>query len=315
MPTPSPEASDSGQGPAALQRDAPVVNDAAERGIRAAQLAMLVNAGLAIAKLAAGLLGSTYALVADAVESTADIFSSSVVWGSLKISARDPDEEYPFGYGKAEPLAAAVVALLIIVAAIGIAIQAIREIRTPHQSPAPWTLLVLVVVVAIKFALSRRVQRVGADIGSTAVKTDAWHHMSDAVTSAAAFVGISIALLAGPGWESADDWAALLASAIIAYNGYQMLQPGLHDLMDRAPGPDVYEPALRAARSVAGVHATEKLAIRKSGLGYRITIHVQADPSLRLDEAHILSGKVKSAIKAAVPHVQSVLVHMEPFSR
>jgi cation diffusion facilitator family transporter len=284
-----------------------------ERGIRSAQLAMLVNAVLAVTKLAAGLLGNTYALVADAVESTADIFASSVVWGSLRISARDPDEEYPFGYGKAEPLAAAVVALMIIVAAIGIAIAAVREIQTPHQSPAPWTLLVLVVVVAVKFMLARRVHAVGMTIASTAVRTDAWHHLSDAITSAAAFIGISVALLAGPGWESADDWAALGASAIIAFNGVNMLRPTLHDLMDRAPGPDVLEPVQRAARSVEGVRATEKLAVRKSGLGYRVTIHVQADPALRLDEAHILSGKVKSAIKAAVPHVQSVLVHMEPF--
>jgi len=276
---------------------------------------MLVNAILAITKLAAGLLGHTYALVADAVESTADIFASSVVWGSLKISARDPDEEYPFGYGKAEPLAAAVVALMIIVAAIGIALAAVTEIRTPHQSPKAWTLIVLVVVVVVKFVLSRRVRAVGAEIGSTAVSTDAWHHMSDALTSAAAFVGISIALVAGPGWESADDWAALFASVIIAYNGVNMLRPTLHDLMDRAPGPDILEPVQRAARSVAGVRDTEKLAVRKSGLGYRVTIHVQADPALRLDEAHILSGKVKSAIKAAVPQVQSVLVHMEPFER
>ena len=286
----------------------------AQRGIHAAQVAILVNAALAITKLAAGIFGHTYVLIADAVESTADIFSSSVVWGSLVIAARDPDEDYPFGYGKAEPLAAAVVSLMIIVAAIGIAVQAIREIQTPSQSPEPWTLLVLIAVIVAKFALSRRVAAVGAAIGSTAVKTDAWHHMSDAVTSAAAFIGISIALVAGPGWASADDWAALFASAIIAANGFNMLRPTLHDLMDRAPGPDVLEPVRRAAAGVAGVLNTEKLAVRKSGLGYRVTIHVQADPALQLDAAHILGGKVKRAIMAAVPQVQAVLVHMEPYN-
>ena len=289
------------------------MNDSVERGIRAAQIAMLINTILAITKLTAGILGHTYVLVADAVESTADIFASSVVWGSLRIAARDPDEDYPFGYGKAEPLAAAVVSLMILVAAIGIAIPAVREIRAPSQSPAPWTLVVLVVVVVAKFVLSRRVHSVGAEIGSTAVKTDAWHHMSDAVTSAAAFIGISIAVVGGKGWESADDWAALFASVIIAWNGVNMLRPTLHDLMDRAPGPDILEPVQRAARSVDGVRDTEKLAVRKSGLGYRVTIHVQADPGLRLDEAHILSGKVKGAIRAAVPQVQSVLIHMEPY--
>lgn len=221
-------------------------------------------------------------------------------------------EAYQFGYGKAEPLAAAVVALMLLGAAIGIALQAVDEIRTPHLTLAPWTLGVLVAMVVMKWTLSRRVHAVGTDIGSTAVKADAWHHMSDAVTSVAVFVGILVALWGGPGWESADDWAALLASGVIAYNGARMLRPALHDLMDRMAGSEVVDPVRRAAESVPGVLATEKLAARRSGIGYRVTIHVQADPKLHLDEAHVLSGKVKGAIRAAVPQVQYVLVHMEP---
>ena len=287
--------------------------DASTRGIRSAQAGILVNTLLAIVKLAAGLIGNTYALVADAVESTADIFTSAVVWGGVRLASRDPDEAYPFGYGKAEPLAAAVVSLMLLAAAIGIAIQAVSEIRTPHHTPAPWTLIVLVGVVVVKWLLSRRVHAVGVDIGSTAVRADAWHHMSDAVTSAAAFVGISIARWGGPGWESADDWAALLVSGVIFLNGVNMLRPPLQDLMDRMPGPEVVEPIRRAAEGVPGVRATEKLAVRRAGMGYRVTIHVQADPKLPLDEAHVLGGRVKSAIRAAVPSVQYVLVHMEPF--
>ncbi|HKP14798.1 MAG TPA: cation diffusion facilitator family transporter [Gemmatimonadaceae bacterium] len=289
------------------------MSEQSRRGIRSAQIAILVNTGLAITKLVAGIVGHTYALVADAVESTADIFASTIVWGGLRVAARDPDEDYPFGYGKAEPLATAVVALMLLGAAVAIAVEAVVEIRTPHLTPAPWTLIVLVGVVLVKWTLSRRVHAVGADIGSTAVKADAWHHMSDAVTSAAAFVGISIALWGGPGWESADDWAALLASGVIAYNGVRMLRPALHDLMDRMPSAEVVEPVRNAAASVAGVLDVEKLAVRRSGMGYRVTIHVQADPALRLDEAHSLGGAVKAAIRAAVPQVQYVLVHMEPF--
>jgi cation diffusion facilitator family transporter len=288
--------------------------EASERGIRSAQLGILVNTLLAITKLVAGLVGNAYALVADAVESTADIFSSTIVWGGLRVASRDPDDAYPFGYGKAEPLAAAVVSLMLLAAAVGIAIEAIAEIRTPHSTPAPWTLAVLVAVMTIKWLMSRRVRSVGIDIGSTAVRADAWHHLSDAVTSAAAFVGISIALWGGPGWESADDWAALLASGVIFFNGVNMLRPTLQDLMDRMPGPDVVEPIRRAAESVDGVRATEKLAVRRAGLTYRVTIHVQADPTLSLEAAHVLGGRVKSAIRAAVPSVQYVLVHMEPFS-
>jgi cation diffusion facilitator family transporter len=292
--------------------------DSTQRGIRSAQIGMLINTGLAITKLVAGLVGNTYALVADAVESTADIFSSLIVWGGLRVAGRDPDEAYPFGYGKAESLASAVVALMLLGAAVGISVEAVREIRTPHHSPAPWTLGVLVVVMAIKWTLSRRVHAVGADIGSTAVKADAWHHLSDAITSAAAFIGISIAIIGtrlrgGAGWESADDWAALVASLVILYNGVAMLRPAIHDIMDRMPGVEVVGPVQRAAESVDGVLATEKLAVRKTGLTYRVTLHVQAHPELSLHDAHVLSGKVKSAIRAAVPQVGYVLVHMEPY--
>jgi cation diffusion facilitator family transporter len=291
------------------------MTEASRRGIRSAQFAILINTCLAITKLVAGIVGHTYALVADAVESTADIFSSTIVWGGLRVASRDPDDAYPFGYGKAEPLAAAVVSLMLLGAAIGIALEAVGEIRTPHSAPAAWTLAVLVSVVLVKWTLSRRVKMIGADIGSTAVQADASHHMSDAVTSAAAFVGISIALWGGPGWEAADDWAALLASGVIAFNGVSMLRPALHDLMDRMPGPEVVGPVRAAAESVEGVLATEKLAVRKSGMGYRVTIHVQTDPDLSLRDAHVMSGKVKTAIRAAMPLVQYVLVHMEPFDR
>lgn len=283
------------------------------RGIRSAQLGILVNAVLAMAKLIAGLVGNTYALVADAVESTADIFSSLVVWGGLQIASRDPDEAFPFGYGKAESLSAAVVALMLVGAGLGIAIQAIREIGVRHHAPAPWTLVVLVVVVVVKFALSRRVHAVGASVGSTAVRADAWHHMSDAITSAAAFVGISVAILGGPGWEQADDWAAIAASAVIVFNGVAMMRPALYDLMDRVPGAEVVQQVRRAAASVPGVLAVEKLAMRRMGTTYRLTIHVQADPAMSLEEAHVLSGRVKGAVRQAEPRVSGITVHMEPF--
>lgn len=271
-----------------------------------------MNATLAIVKLFAGVLGHAYALVADAVESTADILSSTIVMGGLRVAAREPDDQYPFGYGKAESLAAATVSLMLVGAAIGIALKASSEIRTPHHAPAAWSLGVLVAVMLIKWSLSRRVRSVGVEIGSAAVQADAWHHMSDAVTSAAAFVGISIALLGGRGWEAADDWAALAAAAIVAYNGVRMLRPALRDLMDRTPEGDVLDRLGSAAAGVPGVLGMEKLYVRRSGTTLRLTIHVFADPQMTLEAAHALSGAVKAAMRAADPRVGSVLVHMEP---
>jgi cation diffusion facilitator family transporter len=283
--------------------------------IRSAQLGMLVNAVLALVKLVAGIVGNTYALVADAVESTADIVASLVVWSGLRVATRDPDEQYPFGYGKAESVAAAIVAMMLCAAATGIAFEAVREIRTPHKTPAPWTLLVLVGVLFIKFVLFRRTLSIGEAAGSTAGKADAWHHLSDAITSAAAFVGISIALWGGEGWEQADDWAALFAAAVIFYNGIVLLRPALYDLMDRMPGEEITGAVRMAAENVPLVRAIEKLSARKMGLVYYVDIHVQADATMSLHDAHELSGAVKSAIRRSVPNVEGVLVHMEPFEQ
>ncbi len=289
----------------------------AARGVRVVQFSVLLNAALAAAKLVAGVVGNSYALVADAVESTADVLGSAIVWGGLSYATRPPDEEHPYGHGKAEALAAAVVALMLMGAAVGIAVEASAAIRTPHELPARWTLLVLVAVVLIKWLFARRMRAVGVAIGSTAVGADAWHHLSDAVTSAAAFIGISLALVGSRltgnrAWAAADDWAALAAVAVIAYNGVLLLRTALNDLMDRMPGDDVVAPVRRAAESVPGVRAIEKLFVRKAGLAYRVTIHVQADPAMSLDDAHRLGGRVKGAIQSALPSVAAVLVHMEP---
>jgi len=274
---------------------------------------MFVNLILAIIKLIAGVVGHAYALVADAVESTADIFSSLVVYGGLRIAAQPADEDHPYGHGRAEALAGAFVALMLIAAGIGIAIEAVREIRTPHHVPKAWTLGVLVGVIAIKQVLATKVLQIGSEVGSTAVMNDAQHHRSDVITSTAAFIGISIAVIGGPGWEQADDWAALVASLVICYNGAKMLRPAVNDLMDRLPDESVVTTIATAATSVPEVRAIEKLKVRKVGLQYAVDLHVQSDAQMSLHDAHIVSGKVKGAIRAALPAVDAVLIHMEPY--
>jgi cation diffusion facilitator family transporter len=281
------------------------------RGTRTARLGLIANTLLAVLKLVAGIVGHSYALVADAIESTGDVFSSILVWRGLKLSARPVDERYPYGYGKAEPMAAAAVGLMMIVAAVVITIESIQEIRTPHHLPAPFTLVVLLGVVVVKEILFRSVLEVGTEVESGAVRADAWHHRADAITSGAAAIGITVAL-----WTKipeADDWAALLAAVIIAINGLLILQPALADLMDRAPDVEVLAKISGVAEAVPGVLAIEKVRVRRAGLSLYVDLHVQADPLLSLHEAHILSGRVKSAIRTAEPTVLGVLVHMEPF--
>jgi cation diffusion facilitator family transporter len=285
-----------------------------QSSIRLAQAGMLVNAVLAVVKVLTGILGHSYALIADGIESVADVFGSAIVLSGLRVAQRDADVAYPFGYGKAEALAAAAVGMLLVGAAVGISIEAIREIIIPHHAPAPFTLAVLIGVVLIKMFFFHLVRQHARATGSTAVQADAWHHWSDAITSVAAFIGISIALIGGPGWEEADDWAALLAAGVIAWNGVRVMRPAMQELMDRAPGEPLLQSVERAARSVDGVLATEKLKMRRTGTSYYVDLHVQAEPMLSLHDAHILSGKVKGAIRRDVPQVAGVLIHMEPYA-
>ena len=283
-----------------------------QSGARIALTGMLVNVVLAAAKISAGLFGNSYVLIADGIESTLDIGGSAVIWSGLKFASRPPDATHPYGHGKAEPMAAAAVAVGVLLASLGLAVQSVREIFTPHHAPAPFTLAVLVVVVIVKELLYRRVIRVGKSVESTAVKTDAWHHRADAMTSTAAFIGISIALIGGAGWESADDWAALFACGIIGANGCRLLIPALHEMLDTAPRGEIVPRIQSAAAAVPGVVEVEKCLVRKMGLSYYVDLHVGVDGEISVRDGHRIAHEVKGAIQAADSRIADVLVHIEP---
>ena len=280
-------------------------------GIRWIVLGLLVNVGLAGVKLITGLLGNSYALVADAIESGADIFASAVIWGGVRIADRPADEEHPYGHGKAEALAALVVVLMLFVAGIGIAIQAVREILRPHEAPAAYTLWVLIGVVVIKELLFRFVQHIGTQVQSSALTTDAWHHRSDALTSAAAAIGIAVSLIGGPRYAVADDVAALVAAAIILINACRLMLPPLHELMDRVPADTIAE-VRRVAGGVPGVLDVEKVNARKSGTGFWVDMHLEVNPEMSVREAHRVAHDAKEAIMLEMPSVRDVLTHIEP---
>jgi cation diffusion facilitator family transporter len=278
----------------------------------AAGVGMAVNMVLAIVKIVTGIVGNSYALVADGIESTADIVSSLVVWTGLKISSLPPDDDHPYGHGKAESIAGMVVAVALLAAAVFIGIQSVREIITPHHAPAWYTLLVLALVIGTKETLYRFVFKGGDELTSTAVKGDAWHHRSDAITSAAAFVGISIALIGGKGYESADDWAALLACAVILFNGYRILQAALGEIMDAAVPDPIQKEIRRLSSSVPGVVRIEKCRTRKSGLGLFVEIHVEVDGDLPVRRGHEIAHEVTNHLKSSAIPIQDVVVHVEP---
>jgi cation diffusion facilitator family transporter len=276
-------------------------------------LGIVTNAILAAVKITTGIFGNSYALIADGIESTTDIFSSLIVWSGLKIAEKPPDTNHPYGHGKAEAISSMIVSLLLLAAAAVIIVNSIHEINVPHHAPEPYTLLVLVLVIITKEILFRTVFRVGSDIKSTALRTDAWHHRSDALTSTAAFIGISIALIMGPGYEMADDFGAIAASVMIIINGVRLVKNSLGDIMDEAAPLELKNKIINIVESIEDVKEVDNVKIRKSGLYYLVdlTIHVNGD--LTVFEGHELSELVSDLLMNADLSVQDVMVHTEPY--
>lgn len=283
-----------------------------EHGMRAVVLGVMANLSLAVIKVITGVVGNSYALIADGIESTADVVSSLIVWMGLRIASQPADEDHPYGHGKAESIAGAIAALGLLTAAAIIAVQSIYEIHTPHHAPEWYTLVVLVVVIGVKEFLARRVLKASDALESTSLKVDAWHHRSDALTSAAVAIGIAVALWGGPGYESADDWAALVACAVIAVNGLILLRFAVREIMDESVPASTQDQIRLVAGAVHGVQAIEKVRVRKSGVGLFMDIHVQVDGQMTVRDSHAIGHRVKDALLASGLRIEDVVVHIEP---
>ena len=283
-----------------------------QRSLRATFLGLAANVVLTVAKFLAGIFGHSQALIADAVESLADIFSSIIVWRGLVVAETPPDDDHPYGHGKAEPIAAAIVSAMLLLAAGMIAFHSLSGILEPRVAPSAWTLIILVVVIAVKETLFRFVLRESETVSSSAVETDAWHHRSDAITSGAAFLGISISLVGGKGYESADNWAALAAACVIAWNGWRLLRPALNELMDRSPDRELIGKIRAAAGTIPGVGGVEKCFVRKMGYQFFVDMHVEVDPRMTVENSHRIGHEVKDRVRAEIPSVRDVLIHIEP---
>ena len=281
-----------------------------QRGLKSSLIGIGCNFVLASFKCVAGVVGHSFALIADGIESFSDVISSSVVYFGLRFAIKPPDSEHPYGHGKAEPIAAVVVSLTLMVAAILIAVESIQLIRTPHPVPQAYTLWVLLAVVGAKVLLSRYVSSVGEGIDSSAVRNDAWHHLSDAITSAFVFAGISVAL-----WTknpAADDWAALCASGVILFNAWRQIRIPFEELLDRAPAPQ-WEQEIRAvASSVPGVIGLEKCFVRKVGFNYYVDLHVVVNGNATVRQGHNIAHQVENTVLQSNPSISHVLVHVEP---
>jgi len=283
-----------------------------QKAIKATWFSIVGNTCLALVKYFAGLFGNSYALIADAIESTSDIFSSFLVLFGLKYANRPADSNHPYGHGRAEPLVTFLVCGILITAATIIAYESLQNIRTPHATPEPYTLIVLGIIIIWKELSYRLVFKRSKETHSTALRADAWHHRSDALTSIAAFIGISIALIFGKGYEAADDWAALFAAGLIIYNSYMIFRPALGEIMDEHVYDDLVADIRTVSSKVKGITGTEKCFIRKAGMKYHVDLHAQVNGDISVKEGHELSHLLKDTLRLQIPQLGSILIHIEP---
>ena len=283
-----------------------------QTAIKATYFSIIGNTSLAIVKMTAGILGNSFALVADAIESTTDIFSSFLVLFGIKYSNKPADDNHPYGHGRAEPLITFLVVGFLITSATIIAYESIQNIQIPHQLPKPWTLVVLGVIIVWKEYSFRLVMKRSKESNSSSLRADAWHHRSDAITSVAAFVGISIALILGKGYESADDWAALFAAGFIIYNSYLIFRPALGEIMDEHLYDDLIEDIRKVSYQVSGIIDTEKCFIRKAGMKYHVDLHAIVAADITVKEGHDIAHLLKDTLRNEIPELGHVLIHIEP---
>lgn len=283
------------------------------KNIRTIYVSIAGNLILALVKWIAGTVGNSYALIADAIESTSDVFSSLLVLFGLKYSHKPADEDHPYGHGRAEPLATFVVVGLLVVSAFVIAYNSIVNIRTPHEMPAAFTLWILAIIIITKEVIFRFVNKRGNESKSSSLKADAFHHRSDALTSLAAFIGIAIALYMGEGYESADDWAALFSSAMILYNSYHIFRPALGEIMDEHLYDDLVAEIREISAKVSGVIDTEKCYVRKVGLLYHVDLHISVKADITVKEGHDIAHHLKDVLRQEIPEIADVHIHVEPY--
>lgn len=283
-----------------------------ETAIQTTKFSIIGNILLAIIKGLGGFFGNSYALIADAIESTTDIFASVLVLVGLKYATRPADKNHPYGHGRAEPLITFLVVAFLITSAIIIAYKSIVNISTPHDLPEIWTLFILGPLIIWKEISFRLVMSKAKTTNSSSLKADAWHHRSDAITSIAAFIGISIALFFGKGYETADDWAALFASGFILYNSYLIFRPALGEIMDEHLNEDLVVEIRKVSLTVDGITGTEKCFIRKAGMQYHVDLHAKVRGNITVKEGHMIAHQLKDTLRRQIPQLGHVLIHIEP---
>jgi len=281
--------------------------------MKATLVGLVVNLILGIVKLVAGLLGGSFALISDAVNSLGDTLSSIVTLAALWYAQLPADEEHPYGHTRVEAVAGAYVAVLIVITALYIGGEAIARIGNEILVPPVWTLWIAGANILIKESLYWYNRAIGFRTGSIAIAASAWDHRSDALCSLAVLVGLGLVRWAGPAFSWADSAAALVVVGAILWSGGRLLFQSTGELLDPQADASFVDQIRRVAASVSGVRAVETLWVRKTGIEYLVDIHIQVDASMTVEAGHRIGHQVKYDLVNNFDRVKDVLVHLEPY--
>lgn len=280
--------------------------------IRTTYLSIAGNIMLVIVKFLSGIFGHSYALIADAIESAADVLSSFLVLLGIRYAIRPADKNHPYGHGRAEPLVTFMLVGFLVSSALIISWLSIENLQRPREQPHQWTLIVLGAIIIIKESFYRIVKRKSEKTHSSSLAAEAWHHRSDAITSLTAFAGISIAIYFGKGYENADDWAALVAAVVILYNSYRIFRPALGEIMDEQLYDGLVKEIRELSKEVKGVIDTEKCFVRKAGMKYLVDLHLVVKGNISVNEGHHIAHNLKDHLQLKLPQIADVFIHVEP---
>lgn len=277
----------------------------------------LVNVLLLIFKFAAGIMGHSAAMVADAIHSLSDFVTDIIIIVFVHISGKPKDKSYEYGHGKYETLAMTIIGIALLAVAIGIVYEGAAKIAawvggTQLQAPGLLALWAALLSIVLKEGTFRYSMAEARKLHSQAVEANAWHHRSDALSSVGTAVGIGGAIYLGERWTVLDPMVSVIVGLFIIRVSYFLLRDGIGDLMEHSLPDEVEEEILQLAASVEGVVEPHELCTRRIGNHYAIELHILMDGNITLCEAHEKASEVEDLLRSHFGEETHIAVHVEP---
>lgn len=282
------------------------------QGVRVAAVSIAVSGSLAIAKLTVGWLAGSTSVVADGVESTADVLTSSLLLFALWVAARPADENHPYGHGRFEILTGLGLGVILFLTGLVISYKSLLGIDTKHGPPASYAMWPLVASIFLKSGLSAYKFHHGKKLRSSALVADAWNDFVDILSGLTALVALGLTLYDPSRFLAADHFGGAVVGVLVIILAIQVIRETSMQLMDTMPEAETIELVREVATSVPGALGVEKCYARKTGLRYHVDLHLEVDPSLSVREGHEIASRVRDRLKERLEWVADVLVHVEP---